>query len=126
MAQELGGQTIALGPGLPGRLNPLDAPSKPSGVSDEDWTSEVRKRRLLLLGSLAKTVLRRELNPMEHTALDVALDQVVTEAEATGATPLLGQIAHVLGSPTASTARSVNSPAASARPPRTSPTHCAA
>lgn len=99
VARELGGQTIALGPGLPGRLNPLDAPARPSGVSEEDWRGEVRKRRLLLLGSLAKTVLRRELHPMEHTALDVALDEVVAHAEADGNTPLLGQIAHVLGSP---------------------------
>ncbi|GHC74408.1 ATP-binding protein [Streptomyces violaceochromogenes] len=99
VAQELGGQTIALGPGLPGRLNPLDAPARPYGVSEEDWTSEVRKRRLLLLGSLAKTVLGRELHPMEHTALDVALDQVVAYAEANGTTPLLGEVAYLLGSP---------------------------
>ncbi|MFJ8928005.1 ATP-binding protein [Streptomyces sp. NPDC102364] len=99
VARELSGQTIALGPGLPGRLNPLDAPAKPSSINEEDWASEVRKRRLLLLGSLAKTVLRRDLHPMEHTALDVALDQVVTHADAIGTTPLLGQIAHVLGSP---------------------------
>lgn len=97
VARELGGQPIALGPGLPGRLNPLDAPARPRGVSEEDWHSEVRKRRLLLLGSLAKTVLRRELHPMEHTALDVALDQVVARADAAGTTPLLGEVAHVLG-----------------------------
>ncbi|MER7050460.1 ATP-binding protein [Streptomyces jumonjinensis] len=99
VARELGGQTIALGPGLPGRLNPLDAPEKPYGISDEDWTTEVRKRRLLLLGSLAKTVLRRELHPMEHTALDIALDQVVAYSQQTGTTPLLGDVAFVLGSP---------------------------
>ncbi|MGP3775463.1 ATP-binding protein [Streptomyces sp. SDT5-1] len=99
VARELGGQSITLGPGLPGRLNPLDAPARPAGVSKEDWHAEVRKRRLLLLGSLAKTVLRRELHPMEHTALDVALDQVVAHAETTGTTPLLGDVAHLLGSP---------------------------
>ncbi|MFC8275127.1 ATP-binding protein [Streptomyces sp. NPDC057271] len=99
VAQALGGQTIALGPGLPGRLNPLDAPARPFGVSEEDWAGEVRKRRLLLLGSLAKTVLRRDLHPMEHTALDVALDQAVTHAEAVGTTPLLGDVAYVLGAP---------------------------
>lgn len=97
VARELGGQTIALGPGLPGRLNPLDAPARPRGVGEEDWRSEVRKRRLLLLGSLAKTVLRRELYPMEHTALDIALDQVVARSDAAGAAPLLGEAAHVLG-----------------------------
>jgi hypothetical protein len=99
VSQSLGGDTIALGPGLPGRLNPLDAPARPSGISEQDWTGEVRKRRLLLLGSLARTVLRRDLHPMEHTALDVALDQVVSAAEATGTTPLLGDVAQVLGSP---------------------------
>ncbi|WP_328732853.1 ATP-binding protein [Streptomyces caniferus] len=99
VAQELGGQTIAVGPGLPGRLNPLDAPARPHGIGEEDWANEVRKRRLLLLGSLAKTVLRRDLHPMEHTALDVALDQTVAHADANGTTPLLGDVAHVLGSP---------------------------
>ncbi|MFM9371855.1 ATP-binding protein [Streptomyces sp. Da 82-17] len=99
VAQELGGQTIALGPGLPGRLNPLDAPTRPPGIPETDWTGEVRKRRLLLLGSLAKTVLRRDLHPMEHTALDVALDQVVTQVESTGRTPLLSDVAHVLNFP---------------------------
>ncbi|MFE4481011.1 ATP-binding protein, partial [Kitasatospora sp. NPDC056789] len=93
------GQTIALGPGLPGRLNPLDAPERPAEVSEEDWSTEVRKRRLLLLASLAATVLKRDLLPMEHTGLDVALDLVVADAEAAGTVPLLGDIAHVLGRP---------------------------
>ncbi|MFC9329069.1 ATP-binding protein [Kitasatospora sp. NPDC057015] len=99
LAEALGGQTIALGPGLPGKLNPLDAPGRPTGVSEEDWTNEVRKRRLLLLASLAATVLKRDLLPMEHTGLDVALDLVVADAEATETVPLLGDIAHVLGNP---------------------------
>ena len=99
LAEALGGQTIALGPGLPGKLNPLDAPERPAGVSEEDWRNEVRKRRLLLLGSLASTVLKRDLLPMEHTGLDVALDLVVTEAHAAGKVPLLGDIAQALGAP---------------------------
>ncbi|MDH6145494.1 hypothetical protein P3T35_007549 [Kitasatospora sp. GP30] len=99
LAEALGGQTIALGPGLPGKLNPLDAPQRPDGVSEEDWTSEVRKRRLLLLASLAATVLKRDLLPMEHTGLDVALDLAVADAEAHSTVPLLGDIAHVLGRP---------------------------
>ncbi|WP_433855454.1 ATP-binding protein [Streptomyces kronopolitis] len=99
VAQALGGHTIALGPGLPGRLNPLDAPARPTSVSDDDWATEVRKRRLLLLAGLARTVLKRDLQPMEHTALDLALDLVVTEAAASGTVPLLGDIAHTLGTP---------------------------
>src|SRR5882757_2128773 len=67
VAHALGGCTIALGPGLPGRLNPLDAPARPATVSEGDWSTEVRKRRLLLLAALARTVLKRDLMPMEHT-----------------------------------------------------------
>ncbi|MGW2056249.1 ATP-binding protein [Streptomyces sp. NPDC001840] len=99
VARALGGYTIALGPGLPGRLNPLDAPARPASVSEDDWATEVRKRRLLLLAALARTVLTRDLQPMEHTALDLALDLVVTDAQARGTVPLLGEIAHTLGSP---------------------------
>ncbi|MFE7576289.1 ATP-binding protein [Streptomyces sp. NPDC057521] len=98
VAEALGGNTIALGPGLPGRLNPLDAPVRPASVSEDDWATEVRKRRLLLLAALARTVLNRDLLPMEHTALDVALDLVVAEAAAAGTVPLLGGIAHTLSS----------------------------
>lgn len=99
VAQALGGQTIALGPGLKGRLNPLDAPARPDGVSEQDWAGEVRKRRLMLLAGLARTVLGRDLLPMEHTALDLSLDLVVADAQARGTVPLLGEIAHTLGSP---------------------------
>ncbi|MFF9778502.1 ATP-binding protein [Streptomyces sp. NPDC013978] len=99
VAEALGGRSIALGPGLPGRLNPLDAAPHPESVAEADWVGEIRKRRLLLLGSLARTVLGRDLMPMEHTALDVALDTVVTNAAATGRTPLLGDVAATLNNP---------------------------
>ncbi|MFF8577250.1 ATP-binding protein [Streptomyces albidoflavus] len=101
VAQALGGHSIALGPGLPGRLNPLDAPARPASYGEEDWKTEVRKRRLLLLASLARTVLKRDLLPREHTALDLALDLVVAEATTRGTVPLLGEIARTLGSPEA-------------------------
>ncbi|NEB01964.1 ATP-binding protein [Streptomyces sp. SID13726] len=99
VARALGGTSITLGPGLPGKLNPLDAAPRPASVPEADWAGEVRKRRLLLLGSLARTVLGRDLQPMEHTGLDVALDTVVTRAAATGRTPLLGDIAATLNNP---------------------------
>ncbi|MFB7672709.1 ATP-binding protein [Kitasatospora purpeofusca] len=97
VAAELGGRTISLGPGMNGRLNPLDAPAAPPGADEADWASEVRKRRLLLLAALARTVLHRDLLPMEHTALDVALDEVVVDAGRAGRVPLLGDIATMLG-----------------------------
>ncbi|WP_405889822.1 ATP-binding protein [Streptomyces sp. NBC_00133] len=99
VATALGGTSIALGPGLPGKLNPLDAAPRPNSVAEADWAGEIRKRRLLLLGSLARTVLGRDLMPMEHTALDVALDAVVTRATSAGRTPLLGDVAATLNSP---------------------------
>ncbi|PIM71272.1 ATP-binding protein [Streptomyces sp. JV178] len=99
VAAALGGTSIALGPGLPGKLNPLDAAPRPNRVMEADWAGEIRKRRLLLLGSLARTVLGRDLKPMEHTALDVALDAVVTRAATGGRTPLLGDIAATLNNP---------------------------
>ncbi|MHB6911341.1 VirB4 family type IV secretion system protein [Streptomyces sp. DB-54] len=101
VAQALGGTSVALGPGLPGRLNPLDAAPRPGSVTEVDWAGEIRKRRLLLLGSLARTVLGRQLLPMEHTALDVALDTVVTHATRDNRTPLLGDIATALNNPAA-------------------------
>lgn len=81
------------------KAQPLDAAPRPDSVSEADWAGEIRKRRLLLLGSLARTVLGRDLLPMEHTGLDVALDAVVTRAAATGRTPLLGDIAVTLNNP---------------------------
>ncbi|MFD5320037.1 ATP-binding protein [Streptomyces sp. NPDC127098] len=99
LAEALGGATIALGPGLPGRLNPLDAPARPAHISEDDWLGEVRKRRLLLLASLARTVLGRDLHPMEHTAADIALDTATHHATAQGRTPLLGDIDRVLNTP---------------------------
>jgi hypothetical protein len=101
VASALGGTTVALGPGLPGKLNPLDAAPRPQGVSEADWGGEIRKRRLLLLGSLARTVLGRDLQPVEHTALDVALDTVHARAAEAARTPLLGDIAAALNDPTA-------------------------
>lgn len=98
VAQALGGTSIALGPGLPGRLNPMDAAPRPPSVTEADWAGEIQ-RRLLLLGSLARTVLGRDLMPMEHTALDITLDGVVKAAAAAGRTPLLGDIAHTLAQP---------------------------
>ncbi|MFF5438848.1 ATP-binding protein [Streptomyces achromogenes] len=99
VAQALGGTCVALGPGLPGRLNPLDAAPRPDSIAEADWEGEIRKRRLLLLGSLARTVLGRDLMPMEHTALDVALDVAVTQAAGAGRTPLLGDVATALNQP---------------------------
>lgn len=77
VAEAVGGRAIVLGHGLATRLNPLDEGYRPSGMSDESWASTVASRRRDLIGALAETVLTRPLTPLEHTAIDTALTEVV-------------------------------------------------
>ncbi len=77
VAQALGGSSIALGHGLPARLNPLDTGQRPTGTSDREWAGLVWSRRRELLGVLAETVLGRALHPVEHTVVDLALRAAV-------------------------------------------------
>ena len=78
VAEAMGGATIKLGPGLPTRLNPLDAGRRPSTVESDEWQRIVWSRRRALLGTLAESTLGRPLTAVEHTALDVALETVTT------------------------------------------------
>ncbi|MFE4001487.1 VirB4 family type IV secretion system protein [Nocardioides sp. YIM B13467] len=77
VANALGGQAIALGHGMPNRLNPLDEGHRPSRVDDTEWASQVTARRRDLVGALTETMLNRPLTPLEHTAVDIALAAVV-------------------------------------------------
>jgi hypothetical protein len=77
VAEAVGGKAIALGHGMPNRLNPLDEGHRPSGLDDVQWSSQVTSRRRDLIGALAETVLDRRLTPLEHTAVDLALDRTV-------------------------------------------------
>ena len=88
VAHAVGGQAIALGHGLPHRLNPLDEGTRPAGVDDTEWTALLWQRRRELLGSLTETVLGRPLHPTEHTALDAALRSAVGDS----ATPTLPMV----------------------------------
>jgi hypothetical protein len=81
VAEAVGGKAIALGHGMPNRLNPLDEGHRPSGLDDVQWTSQVTSRRRDLIGALAETVLDRRLTPLEHTAVDLALDRTVHSTE---------------------------------------------
>lgn len=73
VAKAVGGQAIALGHGMPSRLNPLDEGHRPGGVDDIQWASQVTARRRGLVGALTETMLGRPLTPLEHTAIDLAL-----------------------------------------------------
>ena len=93
VAEAVGGRAIVLGHGLSTRLNPLDEGTRPSGLSDVQWAATVASRRRDLIGALAETVLGRSLSPLEHTAIDLALNEVVAE----NAVPILPMIVdHVL------------------------------
>lgn len=81
VAEAVGGKAIALGHGMPNRLNPLDEGLRPAGVDDVQWAAQVTSRRRDLLGALAETVLDRQLTPLEHTAIDVALTDTVRTTE---------------------------------------------
>lgn len=81
VAEAVGGKAIALGHGMPNRLNPLDEGHRPAGLDDIQWTSQVTSRRRDLIGALAETVLDRRLTPLEHTAVDLALDRTVHSAD---------------------------------------------
>ena len=81
VAEAVGGRAIALGPGLPNRLNPLDEGHRPGGFDDAQWAIQVAARRRDLLGALAETVLDRRLSPLEHTAIDVALADAVQSSQ---------------------------------------------
>ncbi|TYL51688.1 ATP-binding protein [Nocardioides sp. BGMRC 2183] len=81
VAEAVGGRAIALGHGLTARLNPLDEGHRPSGLDDAQWTAQVTARRRDLVGALTETVLDRRLTPLEHTAVDVALNGVVRSCD---------------------------------------------
>ena len=94
VARALGGRVITLGPGLPTRLNPLDAGGSPARSRIAE--SAVRAGQLRLLGSLAETTLGRDLRASEHTALDAALTLAV---QRTPHAPTVPQVIAALAEP---------------------------
>ncbi|NEB62645.1 type VI secretion protein [Streptomyces sp. SID8111] len=86
LCEYLGVDPVRLGPGLSGRLNPLDA--GPLGYDLElikDRTvlqarlKEIHRRRLTLLKALLELQLKRNLRPQEEECLDVAVREVTGE-----------------------------------------------
>lgn len=75
VAAYVGGKSISVGPGKPARINLLDEGPRDRAFSDEDWNQNVLQYRRATI----KTIVRRlreggTLEPVEHTALDLALD----------------------------------------------------
>src|SRR5699024_9762292 len=68
--------------------NPLDEGYRPAGVTDAQWGQMLASRRRTLLGALAEVVLERHLTALEHTAIDVALQETVRD----NAVPILPMV----------------------------------
>ncbi|MGN6128356.1 MAG: ATP-binding protein, partial [Humibacter sp.] len=84
VAEYVGGKSISVGPGRSARINLLDEGPRDHGFSDEQWNQNVLQYRRATI----KTIVRRlrdgaALEPVEHTALDIALDAVRDQATVT-------------------------------------------
>lgn len=95
VTEAVGGAVIALGQGLPTRLNPLDEGPRPAAMDDTEWAREVWKHRRELLGALLETTLGRSMAPTEHSAVDAAL----ADACAGVAVPTLPRVVPALLNP---------------------------
>ena len=76
-----GGVVLRIGLGSTTRLNPLDPGPKPTSVDAGEWQRAVTTRRRQLLNAVAETALGRALHPVEHTALDIALDHAAASTD---------------------------------------------
>jgi len=95
LCRALGVEPVALGPGLPGRVNPLDpgplGTDLPAGERElTGRLAEIHRRRLALLANMAEIRLRRRVTPFEEQIVSWALRQATGEAAG----------ASVLGTPT--------------------------
>jgi len=92
LAEACGTEPIRLEPGGRVRLNPLDR-----RIAGPYQRSErVRRDQLEVLMALAGSALRRELEPVERAALEVALAAATEAAEAEGREPTLDRVARAL------------------------------
>ncbi|MFE3608231.1 type VI secretion protein [Streptomyces goshikiensis] len=114
MCSFLGVEPVRLGPGLPGRLNPLDA--GPLGIDLDKITDhevfkgrlkEIHRRRLTLLTALLELQLRRALKPEEEESLDIAVREVTGELHGQSqlSVPTLPAVYAVLKDPSLAMAR---------------------
>lgn len=112
LSAALGVTPVELGPGLPARLNPLDAgplgedlPADP--VELDERLAEIHRRRLMLLDALLSTKLGRPLTPTEEAVISQAIDE--TTGRSTGmrslTDPTLPQVWSFLRDPTAGMAQ---------------------
>jgi type IV secretory pathway VirB4 component len=112
LARALGVEPVELGPGLPARLNPLDAgplgqelPEDPAELNER--LAEIHRRRLTLMDALLATKLGRPLTSTEEAAISLAIHEATGHANAASrlVDPTLPQVWALLRDPTAHMAR---------------------
>ncbi|MBC2878439.1 MULTISPECIES: TraC family protein [Streptomyces] len=113
LCEHLGVEPVRLGPGLTGRLNPLDAGplghglEKIRGPELKTRLQEIHRRRLTLLKALLELQLKRTLKPQEEECLDIAVREVTGElhGQSTLSVPTLPLVYERLKDPTDAMAR---------------------
>jgi hypothetical protein len=117
LARALGVEPVELGPGLPARVNPLDAgplgqnmPANP--VERTERLAEIHRRRITLLSSLLVTRLGRDLTPTEEAAISLAIRHATGEADAATVLtdPTIPQVWALLRDPSASMVAELRAP----------------
>lgn len=108
LARAFGVAPVELGPGLPARLNPLDAgplgqhlPAIREGLAER--LDEIHRRRITLLAALLEMRLSRVLTPTEEAAISLAIRHATGQAAAATrlADPTIPQVRELLRDPTA-------------------------
>lgn len=94
LAEALGARPVALRPGGPVRLNPLEVA----------MGNDAAGRRLALLASLATTCLERQLAPVEHGGLEAALAEA---SRAASGAPTVKEVVAALLEPSQAAARAL-------------------
>ncbi|HEY1619736.1 MAG TPA: type VI secretion protein [Streptosporangiaceae bacterium] len=121
LARALGTEPVELGPGLPGRLNPLDAgplgrdlPAAGPGLAE--GLAEIHRRRITLLSALLDMRLGRPLTPTEEAALSLAIRQATGQASGASilAEPTIPQVWQLLRDPSREMAGDMRAPSAAA------------
>jgi type IV secretory pathway VirB4 component len=117
LARALGVMPVELGPGLPARLNPLDAgplganlPADPDAARER--LAEIHRRRVTLLDTLLAVQLGRSLTALEKAGLSFAIRRATGQASAATVLvdPTIPQVWLILAHPDPELARDLGLP----------------
>ena len=108
LVQAIGGVELHLGRGLKERLNPLDTGVRDPAMTDGEWEAATRSRRADLVRALLEVTLKRPLQPIELTSIELAVRGLSTVTERTGLPPTLSDLAVLLREPSPEQAEALN------------------